>query len=206
MSVQVKICGITNLQDALDAIELGADYLGFNFYPDSRHYVEPKNLQKILQEVPHNIGKVGIFVNCDAQLVIDIATEFNLDLLQFHGDEPPQYCNQFARPFMRAIRPQKESDLKGLADFKATYYLVDSFVENAYGGTGVISNWSLARKVKELGKPIFLSGGLTPDNVEAAIRSVKPFAVDVASGVEKWGGRKDYRLMEEFIKRAKCIP
>lgn len=205
MSIKVKICGITNLDDALDAVELGADYLGFNLYPDSPRYITPKKLQDILINIPFNVGKVGVFVNCDAKLVTDFVTQFELDMMQFHGDEPPAYCNQFARPYIRAIRPEKEADIAGLEEYKADYFLVDSFVQDSYGGTGVISNWDLARKVKDLGKPIFLSGGLKPENVEMAISSVNPFAVDVASGLESEPGKKDYRKMEEFIKKVKSV-
>lgn len=206
MKVKVKICGLTNLEDTLDAIELGADYLGFNFYRDSKRYVSPEMFAEIVREVPYEIAKVGVFVNADPQFVIDISTEFELDLLQFHGDEKPEYCNQFARPFIRAIRPERESDLEGLHLYDADYFLVDSFVSSSYGGTGVVSNWDLARIArKESGKPIFLSGGLTADNVEIAIGSVRPFAIDVASGVEEHPGKKSYRKMEEFIKRAKSV-
>lgn len=203
MSTIVKICGITNIDDAFDAIELGADYLGFNFYPDSPRYVSPEKLNLIITEIPYSVKKVGIFVNCAPQVVIDIATQFDLDLLQFHGDEKAAYCNQFARPFIKAIRPKNESDLLGLEEFQADYFLVDSFVSGNFGGTGIVSNWDLARQVKKLGKPIFLSGGLDPDNVEMAIGAVKPFGVDVASGVEFEPGKKDYHKMNEFIQKVK---
>ena len=206
MSVKVKICGITNLDDALDAVELGADYLGFNFYPDSKRYVSLETFDEIIKEIPYEIAKVGVFVNADPQFVIDVATEFNLDLLQFHGDETAEYCNQFARPFIRAIRPEKESDLAGLEKYEADYFLVDSFVSHSYGGTGIVSNWDLAKLVKKnFNKPLFLSGGLNSDNIEIAIGSVRPFAVDVASGVEDEPRKKSFRKMEEFIKKAKSI-
>lgn len=205
MSTAVKICGLTDLSDTLDAIELGADYLGFNFYPDSKRYVDPEQCKKIIDEIPFSVGKIGVFVNCDAQLVSDIAIELNLDMLQFHGDESPEYCRHFGRPFMKAIRPKSVADLNNLADYQAEFILIDSWVENAYGGTGIISNWDLAREAKKQHK-IFLSGGLTPQNVETAILAVKPFAVDVASGVECDNPRrKDYHRMQEFITRAKGV-
>lgn len=202
MSIKIKICGITNIDDALDALELGADYLGFNFYPDSPRYLPFNKASALFQEIPENIGKVGIFVNANVQKVIDIATELNLDFLQFHGDELPEYCNSFARPFIKSIHPQNTEDFKNLAQFEADYILIDAHVENSYGGTGVVSNWDLAREAKSY-KPIFLSGGLNCDNIEIAIASVQPFAVDVASGVEQSPGKKDYRKMEEFIKKAR---
>jgi phosphoribosylanthranilate isomerase len=202
MSTQVKICGITTLDQAMDCMELGADYLGFNFYPDSPRFLTAPSAREIMTEVPSTIGKVGVFVNADPQLVIDVATELNLDLLQFHGDETPEYCRQFARPYMKAHRFQNESELEGIENFGGDYVLVDAYVENAYGGTGVTANWDLARKAKEH-FPLFLSGGLNVDNVEVAIQAVKPFAVDVASGVESEDGSKSYRKIEEFIKKAK---
>lgn len=204
MTVKVKICGITNLDDALDAIELGADYLGFNFYPESPRFIHPEACLKLLEEVPTEIPRVGVFVNANPQLVINLATEMTLSLLQFHGDETPEYCRQFGRPTMKAFRPKKPEDLIVIPDYECDYILIDSFVEKAYGGTGIIGNWELTRTAKKYG-PVFLSGGLKTDNVEIAISTVKPFAVDVASGVESAPGKKDYHKMEEFIKRAKCL-
>lgn len=193
---------MTNLADTMDAIDLGADYLGFNFYPDSKRYLPPDQCAKILEDVPFNIPKVGIFVNADPQLVIDIATELDLDLLQFHGDESHEYCQQFARPYMKALRPKNESDLAGFENFGGEFFLIDAFVQNAYGGTGVTSNWDLAKIVSKKYK-LFLSGGLTTQNIELAIQAVKPYAVDVCSSIEQKPGVKDYAKMEEFIKRAK---
>lgn len=204
MTVKVKICGLTNLDDVLDAIELGADYLGFNFYPKSPRYVSPEKCQEMFLEIPFEIGKVGIFVNADPQFVSNTATELNLELLQFHGDETPEYCLQFARPYMKAFRPKNPGDLSAVPNYASDYILIDSFVENAYGGTGIISNWDLAREAKKHGH-VFLSGGLKPDNVEIAVHSVRPYAVDVASGVETAPGKKDYHKIEEFIKRAKGL-
>lgn len=202
MTIKIKICGITNLEDALDAIELGADYLGFNFYPDSPRYIEPKKAAYIFDEIPFSVSRVGVFVNEEASKVIDLSTELNLDLLQFHGDETPEYCSEFARPVIRVFRPQSEIDLEKIRSYDVDYLLVDAYVKNSFGGTGVISNWDLARSAAEH-RPLFLAGGLTADNVEIAIASVSPFAVDVASGVEESPGKKDYRKMEEFIKKAR---
>jgi phosphoribosylanthranilate isomerase len=204
MSTLVKICGITNIADALDAVELGADYLGFNFYQDSPRYISPDDCKVLLSDIPFSIGKVGVFVNADPQYVIDVSTGLNLDLLQFHGDETAVYCEQFARPVMKAIRPKNESDVTALKDFNTDFVLVDAFVQDSYGGTGVVSNWDLAKEAKQYGK-LFLSGGLKPDNVELAIGSVKPFAVDVCSGIEKSPGNKQYHLMSEFIQRVKNV-
>lgn len=202
MTTKVKICGITNIDDALDAIELGADYLGFIFYPESKRFISPEKFAEILDDIPFEIKKVGVFVNSDPEMVIDLAVEFELDFLQFHGDEKPEYCNQFGRPFIKAIRPQNISDLEAIKKYECEFVLIDSFVQGSFGGTGIVSNWDLARKAKDY-KPLFLSGGLKTENVQTAISTVQPFAVDVCSGVEQRPGIKDYHKMEEFIKRVK---
>jgi len=202
MSIKVKICGITNIDDALDAIEFGADFLGFNFYSDSPRFIDPLQAKKIIEDIPLNISKVGIFVNEGAQHVKDIAIELSLDWIQFHGDETAEYCNAFGHPWFKAFRLQEEEDVKQISLYQSTHVMVDSYVEKAFGGTGVVSNWDLARKAKAHGQ-LFLSGGLKPDNVELAMNAVQPYAVDVASGVESSPGVKDRFKMEEFIKRVK---
>lgn len=202
MSVLVKICGLTNLEDTMDAIELGADFLGFNFYPDSPRYLEPDRAKDIFREIPGGVTKVGIFVNADYQLVTDMAIDLELDYLQFHGDETPDFCNQFGRSWWKAFRPQTEKDLEEISPYKSEWLLIDSFVEKAFGGTGIVSNWDLAKKAKKYGS-LILSGGLKSENVEMALSSVKPYAVDVASGVESSPGVKERSKMEEFIKRVK---
>lgn len=204
MSTIIKICGLTNLDDTLDAIDCGADLLGFNFYPDSSRYIDPNEAADILQEIPGGVGKVGIFVNADPQLVSDVAIELELDFLQFHGDEPPAYCNTFGRPWYKAFRLQEENDLKNIPAYESEWLLVDSYVEKAFGGTGVVSNWDLARQAKAHGK-LFLSGGLKPENIEMALGSVRPYAVDVASGVESSPGKKDAPKMEEFVRRVRAF-
>lgn len=204
MTVQVKICGITNSKDADLAIECGADYLGFNFYPHSSRYLDPYLCKAILQNVPDSIGKVGLFVNCDAQLVLDMATEFGFDLLQFHGDEPAKYCQQFARPFIKAFRLQAEKDLLTIPEFASDYVLIDAFLDGQYGGTGKLADWKLAKEAKCYG-PLFLSGGLNVGNLSEAIKMVAPFAVDIASGSESSPGKKDAEKMEKLVKIAKGL-
>jgi len=204
MSVLVKICGLTNLDDTLDAVELGADFLGFNFYPDSPRFIEPNDALDIIQEVPQQVKKVGIFVNQDPQTVIDTAVELQLDFLQFHGDESADYCNAFGRPWIKAFRLRDESDLGKIAAYDSPWLLVDAYVEKAFGGTGVVSNWDLAKKAKKNGL-LFLSGGLKPENVEQAISAVHPYAIDVASGVEQAPGIKDRSKIAELIARVKKI-
>ncbi|MBI3541458.1 MAG: phosphoribosylanthranilate isomerase [Deltaproteobacteria bacterium] len=198
----VKICGITNLEDALAAVELGADALGFNFYKKSSRTVDPDLVQEILQEIPRAVWRVGVFVNEPEQYVVDICHQLELDYLQFHGDETPYYCEQFATPYWKAFRLNDEKSLQLMKKYRGDYYLIDAAVEGAYGGTGMTGNWDLAREAKKMGK-IILAGGLTPENVELAIRTVKPDGVDVASGVELSPGRKDHHKLEKFIANVK---
>lgn len=204
MSILVKICGITNLDDAMDAIECGADLLGFNFYPDSPRYIAPLEAKEIIQNIPTNIERVGVFVNEAADKVIDIALEVDLSFLQFHGDETSEYCNAMGRPWFKAFRLQDEKSLGLIPQYHSEWLLVDAYVEKAFGGTGVVSNWDLARQAKKYGN-LFLSGGLNPTNIEMALESVKPFAVDVASGVESSPGIKDRFKMDELIKKVKSF-
>lgn len=204
MSTLVKICGLTLIDDVMDAIDCGADFLGFNFYPDSKRYIEPEEAKKILEEIPNSIPKVGIFVNDNIERIIDIAVELGLDFLQFHGDETPEFCNQFGRPWFKAFRLESEADLLPIPQYHSEWLLVDAKVEKAFGGTGVVGNWDLSKKAKKYGD-LFLSGGLTPENVEMAICSVEPYAVDVASGVESSPGVKDHFKMEQFIAKAKTV-
>jgi phosphoribosylanthranilate isomerase len=198
----VKICGITNVEDALAAVEFGADALGFNFYAKSPRRVAPEKAAKILEEIPPSILRVGVFVNESEQKVKDVSVALELNYLQFHGDETPSYCEQFATPYWKAFRLKDAKTLDLMKKYKCDYYLVDTFIAQAYGGTGVTGNWELAREAKKIGK-IILAGGLTPENVVDALRTVKPDGVDVASGVEEKPGRKDAAKLERFISNVK---
>lgn len=182
----------------MDAIELGADYLGFNFYRESPRFIDPVVARGIIEEIPSNIQKVGVFVNETMDQVIDMAIDLDLDMIQFHGDETAEDCNKMVRPWVKAFRLKDENVLKQMADYESAFVMVDAFVEKAFGGTGVVANWDWAREAKKYGK-LFLSGGLKTDNVALALEAVKPYAVDVASGVEDAPGKKDFHKMEEFI-------
>jgi phosphoribosylanthranilate isomerase len=200
--ILVKICGITNLEDALAAVEFGADALGFNFYTKSPRYVDPETAAEILKEVPPSIWRVGVFVNEDEKIVRQLSRELELDYLQFHGEETPSYCDQFATPYWKAFPLQDEGSLELMQTYHCEYYLVDTFSAQVYGGSGITGNWDLAQLAKKVGK-IFLAGGLTPENIEMAIQVVRPEGVDVATGVEKAPGKKDHIRLEEFITKAK---
>jgi phosphoribosylanthranilate isomerase len=203
MSTRVKICGITNLADAQVAVEAGADALGFNFYEKSPRFVSMRTAAEISRSLPPYTLRVGVFVNPSEQLVRKAMGDCGLNLLQFHGDESPEFCTQFGLMSMKAFRVRDAGTLEGLAKYQTDAWLLDAYASDLFGGTGEKFNWDLARDVQKLGKPVFLAGGLTPENVADAIRQVQPFGVDVSSGVESSPGRKDHDKVRAFIKSAK---
>lgn len=200
--VKVKICGLTNVNDALDAVELGADFLGFNFYPASPRFIEPEAAQKVLEEIPDNVPTVGVFVNTAIPDVVDLAIALRLDYLQFHGDETPEQLNALGRPWIKAFRLKGIEDVEAIPAYHCEWILLDAYSETAYGGTGMTAPWDLVHEAQTFEKKIFLAGGINPDNVEMAIQTVQPFAIDVASGVESSPGIKDRGKIETLIKRA----
>jgi phosphoribosylanthranilate isomerase len=203
MSVRVKICGITNLPDAQVAVGAGADALGFNFYEKSPRYVPPATAAEISRSLPPFTLRVGVFVNPAEELVRRAVGECGLNLLQFHGDEPPEFCTQFGLMSMKAFRVRDAGSLKELPKYQTDAWLLDAYASDTFGGTGEKFNWSLAVEAQKSGRPVFLAGGLTPENVAEAIRQVQPFGVDVSSGVESSPGRKDHGKVRSFIKSAK---
>jgi phosphoribosylanthranilate isomerase len=210
--VKVKICGVTCAQDATWAVNLGADFIGLNFYKDSPRKVSPQNALEIAKEIPPFVATVGVFVNEELKSLVKIAGKLNCQFVQLHGEETVEYCRELkaalpAVKVIKAFRVQDETSLAGLAVYSeaAEYYLLDAFVPEVPGGTGATFNWDLAVKAKESGKLLFLSGGLNPDNVQEAIGKVKPFAVDVCSGIERSPKRKDYDKMKDFIAKVKQV-
>ena len=203
MSVKVKICGITNLEDALAATEAGADALGFMFYEKSPRHISLNAAAEISRALPPFVIKTGVFVNADEDLVRRAIGDCHLNLLQFHGDETPEYCAQFGIMTMKAFRVRDTESLKSLAAYKTDAWLLDAFVPRKPGGTGETFNWDLAVEAKKSGQLIFLAGGLTPENVAEAIRKVQPYGVDVSSGVESSPGKKDISKLRKFIRAAK---
>lgn len=203
MAVRVKICGITRLQDLHAACDAGADALGFVFYEKSPRYVSIAAAAALLRELPPFVQSVGLFVNAEPAFIEAVLQAVPLDLLQFHGDERPADCARFGRPYIKAERVNRESDLlKCATDFDAARgLLLDAWVPGVPGGTGERFDWSLIPPA--LSKPVILSGGLTPDNVAEAVRRVRPWAVDVSSGVEVTKGIKDAYLIAQFIAKAK---
>ena len=205
MSVRVKICGITNLADAQAAAEAGADALGFVFYEKSPRFVSMKTAAEISRALPPFIMRVGVFVNPPKELVSKAIAECGLSLLQFHGDEPPEFCMQFGLMSMKAFRIRDAGSLKELPKYKTDAWLLDAYSSDTLGGTGEVFNWDLAVEAQKTGRPIFLAGGLTPENVADAVRKVRPFGVDVSSGVESSPGKKDHNKVRAFINAAKTV-
>jgi phosphoribosylanthranilate isomerase len=205
VSVKVKICGITNLADALAAVEAGADALGFMFYEQSPRHVSPPTAADIIRQLPPFVMKAGVFVNAPEDFVLRAIGGCGLNLLQFHGEETPEYCVQFGLMSMKAFRIRNAESLRALPDFPTDAWLLDAFVAGKAGGTGESFGWDLAIEAKKFGRPIFLAGGLTPGNVAEAVRKVQPFGVDVSSGVEAAPGKKEHRKMCAFIQAAKSV-
>jgi len=200
--MRVKICGITRLEDALAAERLGADALGFNFWPGSRRYVDPAVATDIVRRLPPLVTPVGLFVNQSESEMIDIAQRTGVRVLQLHGDEPPELCVRLPFPVIKAIRVDAVKTLSILVSYQVAAFVLDA-PSRDYGGSGLSFDWSLAEGVSEIA-PIILAGGLTPENVAQAIAALNPYAVDVASGVESAPGVKDRFKMERFIRAAKA--
>ncbi|MDO9532812.1 MAG: phosphoribosylanthranilate isomerase [Deltaproteobacteria bacterium] len=201
--VRVKICGITNLEDALLAAELGADALGFIFYAKSPRKVAPETAREIIAQLPPFVASVGVFVDEAAAVVQELAAWVGLDWVQLHGQESPEYCRNLGRKVIKAFRIQDEDSLRRLADYQgaAQAMLLDTYKKGQVGGTGEIFDWHLARKAKQYGH-IILAGGLTSDNVAQAIATALPAAVDAASGTEAAPGKKDPAKLRAFFKAA----
>jgi phosphoribosylanthranilate isomerase len=204
MPTKVKICGITNLPDGVGAAEAGADALGFMFYEPSPRAISVPAAADIIRQLPPFVVKVGVFVDADEELVLRAIGECGLNLLQFHGEESPEYCLQFGVMSMKAFRVRDAASLNDLHNYPTDAWLLDAYVPGKPGGTGEQFNWELAIEAQRHGRPIFLAGGLTPENVGQAVRQVRPYAVDVSSGVEAAPGRKNLEKVKAFIHAAKA--
>lgn len=203
MNCRVKICGITNIEDALDAVAAGADALGFVFYEKSPRYVSPEVANQIVAKLPPFVVPVALFVDADKTLVDSVIAGSPRWMIQFHGDETESECVSYGRHYMKALRVKEGDDIaRSVSQYdSANAILLDAYKQGVPGGTGETFNWSLIPN--NLTKPIVLAGGLTPDNVRLAVRQVQPYAVDVSGGVELTKGRKDSQKVIEFIAGAK---
>lgn len=204
MNPRIKICGLLDPEMARLTAEAGADAIGLVFYPPSPRHVEIAVAAQIVAALPAFVSSVGLFVNAEAAFVRSVLASLPLDILQFHGDETPEYCRQFGRPYLKALRVTPDINLVEYAqrfvDVLCKGILVDAFVEGVPGGTGEAFDWDLLPK--NLPLPLVLSGGLHPDNVYEAICKVRPWAVDVSSGVESSKGIKDAAKIAAFINQA----
>jgi phosphoribosylanthranilate isomerase len=205
MPVKVKICGITNLPDGMAAVEAGADALGFVFYGQSPRRISVEAAAALIRQLPPFVLKVGVFVNAPEDLVVRAIRECSFNLLQFHGDEPPEYCLQFGLMSMKAVRIRDAASLQALRNYPTDAWLLDAYAPDMPGGTGETFNWNLALEARGWGRPIFLAGGLTAENVTEAVRRVRPYGVDVSSGIEAAPGRKDHAKVRAFIQAAKAV-
>jgi phosphoribosylanthranilate isomerase len=203
MNTRVKICGITNFADAQAAVEAGADALGFIFYEKSPRRMTLPAVAKISKQLPPFVLRVGVFVNAAEELITRAIGECGLGLLQFHGNEPPEFCSRFGLMSMKAFRIRDAESLKELPKYPTEAWLLDAYSAENLGGTGEKFNWNLAVEAQKFGKPVFLAGGLTPENVARAVRQVRPFGVDVSSGVESAPGKKDPQKVREFIAKVR---
>ncbi|HTH49563.1 MAG TPA: phosphoribosylanthranilate isomerase [Candidatus Limnocylindria bacterium] len=207
MSVRVKICGITNQADALAAVAAGVDALGFIFVPGTPRFGSVEQAAAIIRELPPFVAKVALFVDADTRTVAETIARTGVDTIQLHGDETPEFARQFvgAVKVIKAFRVRGAETLVQLPAFAdaADALLLDAYVPGVKGGTGARFDWEHAASAKTGGKPVILAGGLTPENVAEAVRGVRPFAVDVSSGVEAAPGRKDLAKVIEFIRAAK---
>ena len=188
--VKVKICGITNLDDAMAAADFGADALGFVFFKKSPRYLSPANAKKIIKRLPPFISTVGVFVNENKKNIEKIVLQTGINIIQLHGDETPKACN-LSKPVIKAIRVKSIETLGLVSKYKdkVSVFLLDTYTPEVFGGTGQVFNWDIAVEAKKFGR-VILAGGLTPENIEKAVRLVHPYAVDVSSGVEAEKGKK----------------
>lgn len=187
-------------------VEAGTDALGLNFYKPSPRYLTVEKAAEITRHLPPFVARVGLFVNASEDTVRETIEKTGINTLQFHGDEPPEFCARFApMKVIKAFRMQGAETLRQLADYNVDAWLLDSYEAGTPGGTGMIFNWDLARQAKDEGKPIILAGGLNPENVAEAIHETWPYAVDVASGVEIEKGRKDTALVRRFIETVRQV-
>jgi len=200
---KIKICGLTNLDDANAAINFGADALGFVFFKESPRYVSPEKAAAIITKLPVFTTTVGVFANENREEILKIVSQTGISVIQLHGEEPPEAC-LLTRKVIKGIRVKSLESLEPLKRYQglASAFLLDTYAPHALGGTGQVFNWDIALEAKNFGR-IILAGGLTPENISEAVRMVRPYAVDVSSGVELEKGIKDHQKMKLFIERAR---
>ncbi|MFC1793724.1 phosphoribosylanthranilate isomerase [Planctomycetota bacterium] len=196
--VKVKICGITNIDDAVAAMDMGADMLGFNFYPDSPRYVTPQQATDIINKLPAFMDTAGVFVNASVEQIHETNSVCHLDWVQLHGDEDPDFCRSLLShnvKTMKAIRVKDQTDIEKADSFFTDAVLLDAFDPDKYGGTGLTFDWNV---IGHIGKRVFLAGGINPDNAAAAVK-LGVYGIDVCSGIEAEPGKKDHDKMKQLF-------
>jgi phosphoribosylanthranilate isomerase len=203
----IKICGITNLDDALTAVDAGADALGFNFYKPSARYITPQKAREIISELPKEILTVGVFVNEESpQCVEDLARDAGVTAIQLHGDETPDFCHDLKNRYViKALAAGSDFDTAGAAEYNVAAILLDTKDDALRGGTGRVFDWSIAKRVRHTVPKLFLAGGLSLQNIEDAIAAVDPYGVDACSALEKIPGKKSHESMRAFVKIIRSV-
>ena len=202
----IKICGITNLDDALAAVAAGADALGFNFYKPSPRYIRPQSAREIVAQLPSTVLTVGVFVNEESQSVTRIANEAGVTALQLHGDESPTYCRELAdRYVIKTLAVSRDFDVQAVKGYDVEAIMLDTRDNTLRGGTGRVFDWSIAAEVNKAVPKLFLAGGLSPENIAEAIEIVQPYAVDACSALEGKPGRKNHERMRAFVEQARSV-
>tara|TARA_A100001015_G_C14867151_1_gene662838 strand:+ start:116 stop:733 length:618 start_codon:yes stop_codon:yes gene_type:complete len=200
--MKIKFCGMTNKTDALNAIALNVDAIGFIFYEHSPRYIPMEKVEEFIFDLPPFIHTYGVFVNATEDYIKEVAYRCKLSGIQLHGDESPEFCTKFSLPTIKAIPVKDHDDITKIPQYKGCVngILLDTKVENVHGGTGKTFDWGLALKAKEYDTPLVLSGGINLQNVSKALRMVSPYGIDICSGVEKEPGLKDYQKMQELLQ------
>lgn len=199
----VKICGITNLADARAAVDAGADALGFNFYRPSPRYITPPDARKIIDQLPHSVLKVGVFVNEGFHSLMDITAEAGLTAVQLHGDESPEYCHELAGTYV--IKAFGAGDNLHVEAYNVDAIMLDTKDDLLHGGTGRTFDWSIAQRTNQSVPKLFLAGGLSPENVAEAIATVRPYAVDACSSLEERLGKKNHERVNAFVRAVRSV-
>lgn len=203
MSTRIKICGITRLEDARVATNLGVDALGFIFHPKSPRFISPEQARNIIMQLPPMINRVGVFVNETKETIMQIAAQCGIDTVQLHGNESPEFCVAIPLPVIKSFSIRPDFDISKLNDYKTQGILLDTWSPEVQGGSGITFDWSIARKASAMFNNIVLAGGLGPTNLEDALRMVDPFAVDINSGVEIRPGVKNPHKIRAVVKIVK---
>jgi phosphoribosylanthranilate isomerase len=205
--MRIKICGITNVEDALDAVSLGADAIGFIFTKDSKRYISPEQAESIALFLPPFVSIVGVFVNASKEEIDDTVTRCKLDLIQLHGHETPAFCQQMSRRVIKAFHMAEPEDVDPIGAYQGiiSAALLDTKVQNLSGGTGKVFDWGLALQVNRFEIPLILAGGISVQNIKKARQLVNPYAVDLSSSVEASPGKKDYNKMKDFVEAVRSL-